>query len=182
MVPVNKICFDCDNKIRIREDGTICIKPECGPACRGCRCCADCPRELCLTVTAPNSGECACIGTFGLDLEQQEFFDDEFNLYWSCEWWNLEIESTGCPPGHAFHVPEGILVCNADTCQWELSVGLGTFGLPPYAQIALFGTKPFCKCPPLGEWEMSVDIDVQVGQPDINCTGEWTVVLSEGAC
>ena len=173
-----QICLDCLGKVKIRDDGTICIKPECGSPCPACICCEVCPEFYCITLTPPTGGDCECIGE--IEFEVQQLANPILDEYF-CEWYS-GVVNTGCGAGHALGTLTAAILCDDETCMWELDISIGTFGLPPYTQISLTSEKPFCRCPPTGEWEMTVNISTQIGKPPIDCSGDWTVSIREGTC
>lgn len=164
------ICRDCDGKIKIRADGTLCIRDACGHPCPACTDCDCCPASYRLEINGGNDGDCSCLNGAELIISQ---------VGEGCLWTATEQGMDVCL-GTGLETGSATLSCNASTCKWELSIQIGTFGADPYAQITIEAEQDYCGCPQEGSWEVTFqDIETEVGQPEADCDGTvFTVDLT----
>lgn len=135
-------------------DGSCCCEPSgCCPTPDNLTYgCDECTHEYTITMPSVFDKECVCWDGFVMHATQDyDPLDDRYYCYWAIFDGN---PVPGCPAG--IEAIGGDIQCDQNTCEWVLTIFIGTQGLYPCTELLIEARMPqLTGCPPTGNWPIT---------------------------
>lgn len=114
--------------------------------------CNECQHTLTITLPSVFEDDCACWNGQTTEIEQDyDFLEDQYYCTWSTI---ASVPIPGCPLG--IQDIGANIACDSATCEWVLTVFIGTQGLFPCSEIFIEARVPQTTgCPPLSNWPIT---------------------------